>query len=228
MLSGTNIENYRNLQLLFSSHEGELYLTDDPKIIIKVYYFNNQYIDKEDIIKITRVSVHLSEQISEHIPKIYLVYETSNYIALAMDLIQGTTLQYFLKFNKSHNIKVIFKIVKSLYNAVISLHNIGYSHNDLHHKNIIITNEYQAKLIDFGNTDIINIESRYHDYLMLKASIARLIFEGLNDLSVVKIMENIKTYTITNVIGYNENAKIAQKLYNILNSFPKEIENDLD
>ena len=39
MLSNTNIDKYNNLQFYYSSHEGELYITNDKSIIIKVYYF---------------------------------------------------------------------------------------------------------------------------------------------------------------------------------------------
>jgi len=47
----SKIDKYDNLRLYHTSHESELYITNDESIIIKVYYFNNIDPDFDDIMK---------------------------------------------------------------------------------------------------------------------------------------------------------------------------------
>lgn len=235
MLSNTNLDKYTNLQLYYSSHEGELYTTDDTSVIIKVYYFDNIDPDFDTIINIINISMDVSKLIPEYVPKIYLKYETNNYIALVMEKINGTTLGEYLSSKPNSDINITFKIISSLCNSVFALHDAKYIHGDLHGNNIMIYNNYEIKLIDFGQANLIDSicasdrsPNIYGDYLYLKYYIARLIFPNLEESSIVVTIKTIKNFTVEDVIGYDEFPELADKLYNILGSFPEVIENNID
>lgn len=104
MLSGTTLSKYVNLQLIHSSHEGELYETDDKTIIIKVYYSDNIDPDFDSIVKIVDISENVSKLIPKYVPKIYLRYETKEYIALVMERINGITLSEYLTSKPENDI----------------------------------------------------------------------------------------------------------------------------
>lgn len=235
MLSNTNLDKYTNLQLYYSSHEGELYITDDTSVIIKVYYFDNIDPDFDSIINIVNICMDVSKLIPEYVPEIYLKYETNNYTALVMEKINGITLAKYLVSRENHNIDTTFKIISSLCNAVFALHDAKYIHGDLHGNNIMIYDDYKIKLIDFGQSDSIDSISAsddspniYGDYLCLKYYIARLIFPKLEESNIVVTIKTIKNFTVEDVIGYDEFPELADKLYNILDSFPKVMENNID
>lgn len=235
MLSGTNINKYNDLQLYYSSHEGELYITDDKSIIIKVYYFDNIDPDFDSIIKICDISMKVSKLIPNYVPEIYLRYETNYYIALVMDRINGITLNEYLESRQNYTINISSKIVISLYEAVFAFHNGGYIHGDLHGNNIIIHDDYKVKLIDFGESDLVgsmsasdeNIPKIYQDYLYLKYYVALLIFPTLEIDNVATVIKIIRDFTVKDVIGYYKSSELANRLFNILNSFPKAIEDNI-
>lgn len=230
------IDKYNNLKLYHSSHEGELYICDDESIIIKVYYLDNIDPDFDSIIKIVDISINTSKLIPEYVPKIYLKYETLDYIALIMERINGITLNEYLKLNINSNIKSIDEIVSSLYTTVLNLHNIGYTHGDLHGNNIIVYNDNKVKLIDFGQSGLVgemsasneNIPEIYSDYLYLKYYIGILIFPTLERSSIAITIKAIKDLTIKDVINYDQFPLLANKLFSMLNSFPNEIEDSIE
>lgn len=234
MLANTNIDKYNNLQLYCSSHEGELYITEDKSVIIKVYYFDNIDPDSDSIIKICDISVVVSKLIPNYVPKIHLKYVTNDYIALVMERINGISLNEYLALKRNYMIDTSYKIVISLHEAVIAFHDSGYIHGDLHGNNIIIYDDYKVKLIDFGESDLVNsmsssdenIPGIYQDYLFLKYYIALLIFPTLKMDSVVTVIKTIRDFTVKDVIGYYQFPELANELYDILNSFPKAIEDD--
>jgi len=227
----SKIHKYDNLKLFHSSHEGEIYICDDDKIMIKVYYSDNIDPDFDSIIKIVNISIKLSELIPEYVPKVHLKYESFDYIALIMEKIDGMTLSQYLKINTNNHINIIIKIVNSLYNAVTSLHNVGYIHGDLHGNNIILCDDYRIKLIDFGQSDFIgsinesdeNIKGIDVDYLDLKYYISLLIFPEFNKLTIIETIKNIKSLNVKNVIDYDEYPETANMLYNTLNAIPEPI-----
>lgn len=86
---------------------------------------------------------------------------------------------------------------------MLALHDAGYLHGDLHGNNIIILDDYEVKLIDFGQSDLVDSVSAsdeftpgvYSDYLYLKFYIARLIFPGLEVSSIAGIIKTIRDFT---------------------------------
>jgi len=163
-------------------------------------------------------------------------YETNDYVALIMERINGITLCEYLNMKRDNNIHITTKIITSLYEAAIGLHTSGYVHGDLHGKNIIVLNDYKIKLVGFGQSDLVNsmsasdenIPNIYGDYLYLKYYIALLIFPKLEQSSIAMTIKNIRNLTIKDVLEYDQFPELSNKLYNILNSFPKAIEDDID
>lgn len=216
-----NIPGYDDLKLIHSGFEEEIYSVNVPNILIKVFYHddNNDNITSE----ICHIYNTLSKLLPKYVPHIYQEFKTDNYTSLIMENINGCVLKNYLR-NESININVISTIVHNLINAVNALHDCGYAHGDLHSENIIVTDTYDVKLIDFGNSEYINKNPNhkyvtkliYFDLFELKNHIMDLIFPTLPRISYYNLMKG-HIYDIQDVIGYKSNTEMATTLYECLN-----------
>lgn len=218
------IPGYPELKLLKIGPEGNVYISDNPNAIIKVFYYTGNMYDNELIRKNCKTSIHFSNLIPQYVPKIYSKYKTKSYVALIMENIESMTLHKNKKHKKNYNVVNVFKILRSLIQAVFRLHEIGYVHYDLHAENILVTKDFNVKLIDFSLCDDVNaIDDSdetclkiHQDHLDLKYHIAHLIFPNLPLCSIYDTMNIIKTYTVKDVIGYDTHFIVAEKLYELL------------
>lgn len=208
---------------LLKSGEEDVYSSEN--YIVKVFYYTTDTYDDKRIQKICDISIKLSHLIPQYVPKIYQRFETQQYTALYMEKFDAITLYEYMVKKENYNVTIVCKIVQSLLKAVNSMHKAGYVHGDLNSGNILITKDYNVKLIDFSLVDDVNsisdsdsITPKLHeDYLSLKVHIAALIFPNLPAVNSSDTMNIIKDYTEKDVIGYG-NPK-AIKLYKILNLF---------
>lgn len=67
--------------------------------------------------------------------------------SLVTEYIEGETSQY--KAAKASKSQLVF-MVAQFFNSLIEMHKIGYIHTDIKPNNIMVTNDYKVKLIDFG------------------------------------------------------------------------------
>lgn len=80
-------------------------------------------------------------------PKIHLVVDN----IIVMDLVNGESLKSFLAKSKKDK-KALGKIVTKLFEAIFAIHRNGIVHVDLHRRNIMIENDCNVKIIDFGDS----------------------------------------------------------------------------
>ena len=226
MLNSLQIPGYPELKLLKCGPEGDTYISNNPNAIVKIFYFSEDKYEYDEIQKTCRLSIHFSKLLPQYVPQIYLNYETKEYVALIMENIESITLNDYIINKNNYNVENVFNIVKSLIEAIFALNNLGYVHDDLHGGNILITNNYDVKLIDFSCCD--NVDSicgdgeepkLYSEQLCLKYYIARLIFPNLPLSSIYDTMNIIKTYTVKDIIEYNTKPLKAEQLYNIFSLF---------
>lgn len=219
------IPGYEIIFLQTCSSKVNLYITKDNKHIIKIFFYTDNVYDNERIKKISEISSALSNLIPTYVPKIYSKYKTDKYLALVMENINGIKLYDLIK-EKKLNATNTLKVIGSLLSALNEMHCNGYVHNDLHGGNIIVSSNYNVKIIDFEETD--NIDSlcdydkttlKNDDLLFLKCHIARLIFPHLPDTYLAKIIEITKNYNVTDVIEYDINPNLANDLYKIFKCF---------
>lgn len=100
--------------------------------------------------------MNLSQLTPQYVPKIYFKYETDEHLALVMEKIEGITLNRYTTDRKNYDAITVAKIVQSLLGALSAIHKAGYVHYDFHGGNILSTNDYSVKLIDFSQSDDVN------------------------------------------------------------------------
>jgi eukaryotic-like serine/threonine-protein kinase len=84
-----------------------------------------------------------------NIVKLYGQGEWEKGLYIAMEFIQGISLRQFI-LNKSLSIKRALDITLEISYALLHLHTHGIIHRDLKPENVLITENGEAKLIDFG------------------------------------------------------------------------------
>jgi serine/threonine protein kinase len=177
----------------------------DKSTVTKTFNVNEKQVDQECFL-----SLLFSQFIPQCVPKIYNYHKENNYTLLKMEKIEGITLKEFLKYK--HNIYTKYEIISQMLQKLKQIHNLGYCHNDFHDENIIITNNYNVKIIDFGCVKRISEDGLYDDYMYIYTHISHLLFEIDTD------MENI--LYVTNELGpediVGDDIVLAHDLYNIL------------
>lgn len=178
---------------------------EDEDKIIKSFNSNNQLIDQECLL-----SLMFSQFIPDYVPKIYNYHKENNYTSLTMEKIQGITFREFLKYK--HNIYVKYMVVLQLVEGLKNIHKMGYCHKDFHDENIIITDNYNVKIIDFGCTQKISEDGLYDDYMDTYTHISHLLFEI--DTNMEHILEVTNELGPEDIIG--NDIGLAYELYDIL------------
>lgn len=80
-------------------------------------------------------------------PRIYLAVDN----LIVMDLVRGRSLRAFLsKF--SNNRDIIGSVVTKMFEAMFEIHKNGIVHLDLHMENVMVENNSDVKIVDFGES----------------------------------------------------------------------------
>jgi len=224
-LAITIIPDYSNLVHIKSLDTHSVFYSGD--VVIKVYYFTLDEYDNEEIYRICQVHKLLSDKIASYVPVIRAIYQNDFFIAIIMERIDGVNLYRFTQDKSNLTQNNAAKVVSSLVAAITNIHKLGYVHGDFHCGNVLVTNDFNVKIIDFDCTDDKNsvdpsdllTPKIYMDYLELYCHIARLIFPNLPDSSGAGYLSLISTFSVKDVIGYEDNPIQAHKLFNILDPF---------
>eukprot|EP00826_Nyctotherus_ovalis_P042322 TRINITY_DN4335_c0_g1_i1.p3 TRINITY_DN4335_c0_g1~~TRINITY_DN4335_c0_g1_i1.p3 ORF type:complete len:157 (-),score=40.06 TRINITY_DN4335_c0_g1_i1:1230-1700(-) len=96
-----------------------------------------------------------------NIVKLYEIYETSSYVHLVMEYIEGEDLFTHLEKKERYSEKDASVIVKQLLNVLKYCHALDIIHRDVKPENIMIQNSPNSakstiKLIDFGLAELID------------------------------------------------------------------------
>lgn len=87
---------------------------------------------------------------SENIVKGYEVFEWKNKVVIVMEYVDGESLEERLRRDKKFEPKNAAKHILQVINALETLHSAGTMHRDLKPSNLLITDEGDIKLMDFG------------------------------------------------------------------------------
>jgi len=134
----------------------KVYRARDPlrNIIVAV-----KILDPERAATVSKINTHYRDETEGEIaiklrhPSLVVTYETGklkNSEYLIMEFIEGVGLNYLVETKSDRLVGKRITIMRQMAEALAYMHEQGYAHRDVCPRNVMVTNEDQPKLIDFG------------------------------------------------------------------------------
>ena len=147
---GQTISHYRVVRALGSGGMGSVFLAEDltllRKVALKVITIPTQLSDDERK-SLLREAQSLAALNHPNIVSIYDLLEEDGKLILVMELVDGHPLNTILgKVSTSH----LIRIAQQLASALAAAHKAGMIHGDVKPTNILIDDETNVQLLDFG------------------------------------------------------------------------------
>jgi len=157
---GMKLDGYQVLSEIFASSRSQIYRVKDletgQEMVMKTpsanYLDDVNYIDRfiqEEWIGKRINSPYVGNIITQTRPRTFLYY--------LMEFVPGITLEKWMKANPLPKPKVAIEIVKQIAKALKAFHDTETIHQDLKPGNILIDDQMQIKVIDFGSVFVAGI-----------------------------------------------------------------------
>ena len=159
------IGQYKVEALLARGGMSLVYLGHDPvdpekKVVLKVLLpeytqeskMNERFINEAKI---------LGQVYHPNIPKIYKVGQWDKGLFIAMEYFQGISLRSFIR-EQSFSLRKALEVIVKIGYALYHLHSYGIVHRDLKPENVILTEDGEVKVVDFGFSQLIPEEELEH------------------------------------------------------------------
>lgn len=146
-------------EYLGSGHEGDVYpacCNNDCHFIAKKIF--TKYLPPHEI-EIQKIASYFNIA-----PKIYDIIEDDTNTYIIMAKLDNTLAQEIEEFQDEP--KIVYQLFLNAIEKINKLHELGISHNDITLTNIMVNQENQVFLIDYG-TSTLNDEGFYTDFLGL-------------------------------------------------------------
>ena len=151
---GVKLDGYKVLKELFASSRSQLYLVEDTdtgeQIVMKTPSINfledTGYIDRfiqEEWIGKRINSDHVVKIIKQQRPRTCLYY--------LMEYVHGISLEKWIEKNHFPKPKVAFNLVEQIAQGLAAFHKMETIHQDLKPANILVSENNQVKVVDFGS-----------------------------------------------------------------------------
>ncbi len=146
-------DRYLVKEILGKGGMGTVYSTIETslnrKVAVKVLH-SNLGLDNEMHARFDREAQCLSRMSHKNIVTVYRLGEWRNSLYVAMEQVEGETLETRLKETGKMPVKNALELVAEIAAAMEFAHQAGIIHRDLKPANIILTNEGTPKILDFG------------------------------------------------------------------------------
>ncbi|MFT6836236.1 MAG: serine/threonine protein kinase, partial [Francisellaceae bacterium] len=153
-LEGKQVGYYKLTKKLGQGGMGAVYLGErndgqiEQKVAIKFVYPSIVSLAGEDFLQ--KEAQHLANLEHTNIAKIYTIDITEDDIPyMVMEFVDGVTIDKYFKYKKL-NLKTRLKTFQKVCNAVHNAHQNMVIHADIKPSNILIDNQGEPKLMDFG------------------------------------------------------------------------------
>ena len=151
---GVTLDGYKVLKELFASSRSQLYLVEDTQtgeqMVMKTPSINFEedtgYIDRfiqEEWIGKRIDSDHVVKIIKQQRPRTCLYY--------LMEYVHGVSLEKWMEQNHFPKPKVAFNLVEQIAQGLAAFHKMETIHQDLKPGNILVDENNQVKIVDFGS-----------------------------------------------------------------------------
>ena len=151
---GITLDGYKVLKELFASSRSQLYLVEDTEtkeqMVMKTPSINFEedtgYIDR--FIQEEWIGKRID---SEHVVKIIKQQRPRTCLYYLMEYVQGVSLEKWIAKNHFPKPKIAFNLVEQIAKGLAAFHNMETIHQDLKPGNILIDENNQVKVVDFGS-----------------------------------------------------------------------------
>jgi TolB-like protein/Tfp pilus assembly protein PilF len=180
LAAGTRFGPYEILSPLGAGGMGEVYRAKDTKlgreVAIKVLP-ESVSADPERLTRFEREARALASLNHPNIVTVYSVEEAGDMRLLAMELVEGHTLDLAISTG-GLSLSRFFEIAVPLADALSAAHERGIVHRDLKPANVMLTREGRLKVLDFGLAKLVAVDSDPNVTSTPTASRADLTGEG--------------------------------------------------
>lgn len=146
-------DRFCNFEYIDSGGYGEVYKAIDKKLkqFVAIKVINKSKISSEkDYERIVR-EVKIARELNHpNLIRYFEIYESEKSIAIAMEYVDGMTIQEKIKKEGKFKEEEIKKILPSILEVIEYIHSNGVIHRDIKPSNLYITKNGEVKLGDFG------------------------------------------------------------------------------
>ena len=121
----------------------------DRDVAVKVLRYDFQD-NREAIQRFQREAMAASQLLHHNIVEVYDVDQEDGQQYIVMEYVKGTDLKKFIKNNAPISLELVVSIMSQILSAIELAHKHGIIHRDIKPQNILITEDNQVKITDFG------------------------------------------------------------------------------
>ena len=236
MLNLIPVENNEN-KIIYKGSYSNVYLYKDIKTeeLISVKHIEKQlyikYFNTTQIIY-NEIEIH-SRIVHPNIIRLYNIYENKSSIYILMEFAKNGNLYSLIRRRNGMNEKNAYKYFAQIVNAVYFVHKNNIIHRDIKPENIVLDENENCKLCDFGWSIILNDNSKRNTFCGTLEYMAPEIinnegYEKSIDIWSLGILlyEMIHGYCPFNSNNNNKNNSILNKIINENFKIKKDISNE--
>ncbi len=138
---------------LGSGGMGIVYRATDEKLHreVAIKVLHPHLLQNEDLKERFRREARMHAQLMHpNVVTLLSLYEDAEHMALIMEMVHGKNLREYLRTAKKHAITDLIRIAKSILLGLEAAHHIGLVHRDLKPANVLLSDNGDVKLMDFG------------------------------------------------------------------------------